>query len=198
MSGRLARLAAALLLGASSAAAWAADYSVLIRHGTVIDGSGSPRRQADVAIKDDRIVLVGDVPASATADKVIDAAGRMVVPGFIDPHSHSWPGLGDPKLAGRSLEDEIGERATDVEAHAIGVRFLQLHDGDAIAFMRERVTSARASGASVRRASGERRHERPPIREGGRLIRGSERPPAAGPTRASMRGRSDRRSRPAR
>ena len=96
---RLARCAALLLLGASAGAAVAADYSVLIRHGTVIDGTGAPRRAADVAIKDDRIVLVGQIPAAATADKVIDATGKLVVPGFIDPHSHSWPGLGDPKLA---------------------------------------------------------------------------------------------------
>ena len=98
---RLVRIAAMLLLGASASASAvrAADYTVLIRGGTVVDGTGAPRRAADVAIKDDRIVAVGPIPAGATADTVIDATGKLVVPGFIDPHSHSWPGLGNRELA---------------------------------------------------------------------------------------------------
>jgi N-acyl-D-amino-acid deacylase len=61
---------------------------ILIRNGQVIDGSGSPRRKADVAIEGDRIVQVGQL-GSVSAKTVIDAAGHVVSPGFVDMHSHS-------------------------------------------------------------------------------------------------------------
>ena len=60
---------------------------VLIRGGTVVDGTGRRGRPADVAIAGGRIVEVGPLPA-ATADRVIDAAGFVVAPGFVDIHSH--------------------------------------------------------------------------------------------------------------
>jgi len=59
------------------------DYDVLIKNGTVVDGSGSPGIRADVAINGDRIVKVGDLRA-AGAVKTIDATGLVVAPGFID------------------------------------------------------------------------------------------------------------------
>ena len=62
-------------------------YDVVIRGGTVIDGTGDPPRAADVAIRGDRIVAVGEVDGEGTL--TIDAAGRYVTPGFIDSHSHS-------------------------------------------------------------------------------------------------------------
>jgi N-acyl-D-amino-acid deacylase len=59
---------------------------LLIKNGTVIDGTGAARRQADVAVKDGRIAEIGKI--SEGASKVIDAAGCVVAPGFIDPHTH--------------------------------------------------------------------------------------------------------------
>ncbi len=72
-------------------------HDVVITGGTVVDGTGAPARQADVAIDGDRIVAVGEVDASA-ARQVIDAEGRIVTPGFVDLHSHldaqvSWDPL---------------------------------------------------------------------------------------------------------
>jgi dihydroorotase/N-acyl-D-amino-acid deacylase len=64
------------------------QYDLLIVHGHVIDGTGSPWYEASVAIKDGRIVDVGRL-RNATASRVIDAAGMAVAPGFIDMHSHS-------------------------------------------------------------------------------------------------------------
>jgi N-acyl-D-amino-acid deacylase len=61
---------------------------ILIRGGSVVDGTGGPRRPADVAIQGDRITEVGPLPG-ATAHRTIDATGLIVAPGFIDPHSHS-------------------------------------------------------------------------------------------------------------
>jgi N-acyl-D-amino-acid deacylase len=84
---------------ASSAVAQAPDFDVLIRGGTVFDGTGAARRIADVAIKAERIVAVGTIPASATAARVVDAKGKYVSPGFIDTHSHAAPEIGTPELA---------------------------------------------------------------------------------------------------
>ena len=63
-------------------------WSLLIRNGTVVDGSGAPARAADVAVEGDRIAAVGPGLAGEAA-RVIDAKGLMVAPGFIDIHSHS-------------------------------------------------------------------------------------------------------------
>ncbi|GIH68057.1 N-acyl-D-amino-acid deacylase family protein [Sphaerimonospora thailandensis] len=59
---------------------------LIIRNGTVIDGSGEPSRQADVAIRDGVIVGVGEV--TGTGREEIDARGRLVTPGFVDVHTH--------------------------------------------------------------------------------------------------------------
>ena len=58
-----------------------------ITGGTVIDGSGKPRFKADVAVRGDRIVALGDISAFR-AGRTLDAGGRIVAPGFIDAHTH--------------------------------------------------------------------------------------------------------------
>src|SRR5256885_12105392 len=63
-------------------------WSLLIRNGSLVDGSGAPARAADVAVEGDRIVAVGPRLAGEST-RVIDAAGQVVAPGFIDMHSHS-------------------------------------------------------------------------------------------------------------
>ena len=69
---------------------------VLITGGWVVDGTGNPPYPADVAIAGDRIVDVGRLPG-AQADRIVDATGRVVTPGFIDAHSHSdWTLLSNP------------------------------------------------------------------------------------------------------
>jgi len=67
--------------------ALAADFDVLIRNARVVDGSGNPWYKADVGIRAGRIAKIGAMP-SATADRTIDAAGRVLAPGFIDVHTH--------------------------------------------------------------------------------------------------------------
>jgi N-acyl-D-aspartate/D-glutamate deacylase len=62
------------------------QYDLIIRNGTIVDGSGLPRYRADVGIVDGRIASIGKV--SGSADETIDAEGRVVSPGFIDGHTH--------------------------------------------------------------------------------------------------------------
>lgn len=66
---------------------WAADYDVLIRNARVLDGSGNPWFAADVGIRDGQIMAVGPLRGK-TADRVVDAANRVLAPGFIDVHTH--------------------------------------------------------------------------------------------------------------
>src|SRR5258708_14634449 len=62
------------------------DYALKITAGTIIDGTGSPARGGDVAIKDGKIAAVGEAPGKATT--TIEARGRVVAPGFVDIHTH--------------------------------------------------------------------------------------------------------------
>jgi len=72
--------------------AGAADYDILIRNARVVDGSGNAWFRADVGVKGDRIAAVGRLP-EASADRVIDAGGRILAPGFIDVHTHIEGGI---------------------------------------------------------------------------------------------------------
>src|SRR6476661_7143319 len=63
-----------------------AEHDVVIRNGTVIDGTGSPGRAADVAVTGGVITEVGKV--DGLAKRVIDADGLIVTPGFVDIHTH--------------------------------------------------------------------------------------------------------------
>src|SRR5436189_3512625 len=69
-----------------------ADFDIIIKDGTVYDGSGAEPKQADVAIRGDRIVGMGDFK-SAKAKAVIDAQGLAVAPGFINMLSWSTVSL---------------------------------------------------------------------------------------------------------
>jgi N-acyl-D-amino-acid deacylase len=61
-------------------------YDLLIKNGVIVDGTGSPRYTADIAISNGVITEIGKVEGEAK--RTIDAKGKVVSPGFIDPHTH--------------------------------------------------------------------------------------------------------------
>jgi N-acyl-D-aspartate/D-glutamate deacylase len=62
------------------------SYDLIIKNGTVVDGTGAPPVQADVAIARGKIAGIGRIHDGA--QRVIDAGGLIVAPGFVDPHTH--------------------------------------------------------------------------------------------------------------
>jgi N-acyl-D-aspartate/D-glutamate deacylase/dipeptidyl aminopeptidase/acylaminoacyl peptidase len=86
---------------------------ILIRGGSVIDGSGTNPQKTDVGIANDRIVFVGDAAQeNLQAVQTIDASGLIVTPGFIDPHTHTWEYLAKPEL--KSNENFLFQGVTTV------------------------------------------------------------------------------------
>lgn len=84
----LLSLTISVLLGACGVGEEAAHYDVLIINGSVYDGSINPGRTTNIGVTGDRIASM-DASAEAEAELVIDATGLVVVPGFIDPHTHA-------------------------------------------------------------------------------------------------------------
>ncbi|MFM8554375.1 MAG: amidohydrolase family protein, partial [Acidimicrobiales bacterium] len=79
------------------------EFDLVIRGGTVVDGTGAPRRTADVAMNEGRIVSVAAGIAGRGREE-IDASGRIVTPGFVDVHTHydgqlTWDGELNPSAA---------------------------------------------------------------------------------------------------
>ena len=70
-------------------------YDLIIKDGLITDGTGRDAYLADIAVKDGKIAAIGRL--QEVADRIIDATGKYVTPGFIDPHSHAdlsllvWP-----------------------------------------------------------------------------------------------------------
>ncbi|MCH7987676.1 MAG: D-aminoacylase [Planctomycetes bacterium] len=63
-------------------------FDIIIHNGHIVDGTNSPRFRADLGIRNDRIEAIGDL-GDAEAQHTIDAAGKLVAPGFVDVHNHS-------------------------------------------------------------------------------------------------------------
>ena len=107
MLAQVRTLTAAVLI-AGAAPAGAQTYDVLIRGGTVVDGTGAPRFAADVAVSDGRIVAVSREGLDpSTAATVIDATGQVVTPGFIDNHAHVQESIADYPLAENFLRQGV-------------------------------------------------------------------------------------------
>jgi N-acyl-D-amino-acid deacylase len=98
----------------ADAAAGSPPVELIVAGGHLIDGTGAPRRRADVAVAGGRVVAVGDL-AGIPAVRRVEAAGRLVTPGFVDLLGHSYyslfldPGATSKVLQGVTLE-VTGER----------------------------------------------------------------------------------------
>jgi N-acyl-D-amino-acid deacylase len=95
------------------------DY--ILRGGSVIDGTGSPRFRADVAVSGDRIAAVGEV-AKASGAHEIDVSGRIIAPGFIDVHTHDDRAL----FASREMAAKASQGVTTVITGNCGVSLAPL------------------------------------------------------------------------
>ena len=77
-------------------------HDLIIRHGTIVDGTGKPAYTADIAVDGDKVVAIGDL-SQETALREIDATGLTVTPGFIDLHTHLDAQVGwDPYMTSSS------------------------------------------------------------------------------------------------
>ncbi|MGZ5238914.1 MAG: N-acyl-D-amino-acid deacylase family protein [Caldimonas sp.] len=97
------------------------DLDLLIRGGTVIDGSRAPRYDADVGLLDGRIVAIGDL-AGRAAKRTLDATGRIVAPGFIDSHTHDDQAL----LSQPDMSFKVSQGVTTVIAGNCGISIAPL------------------------------------------------------------------------
>jgi len=92
-------------------------FDILIRDGEIVDGTGAPPQRADVGINGDEIAAIGK-SLRATADRVVDARGRVLTPGFIDLHSHvtdgayGEAGLLSPDIRRRAAQNLVGQGIT--------------------------------------------------------------------------------------
>jgi len=91
-------------------------FDLLIRSGTVIDGTKAPRFDADVGVTAGRIAAIGDLSA-CSADQLLDASGRIVAPGFIDSHTHDDQAV----LSQATMPFKVSQGVTTVVAGNCGI-----------------------------------------------------------------------------
>ncbi|MFO1363995.1 MAG: D-aminoacylase [Burkholderiales bacterium] len=99
-------------------------YDLVVRGGTVIDGTRAPRFTADVAVRGDRIASVGRLDGTRGATE-IDAAGKIVAPGFIDAHTHDDRLM----LSAPDMAPKVSQGVTTVVAGNCGISLAPMPGG---------------------------------------------------------------------
>src|SRR2546423_13826289 len=90
-------------------------YALVIRNATVVDGTRAPRFEADVAVSEGRIAALGKI--GGRGDEEIDAAGKIVAPGFIDAHTHDDRLM----LSAPEMAPKVSQGVTTVVAGNCGI-----------------------------------------------------------------------------
>jgi N-acyl-D-amino-acid deacylase len=103
------------------------DADVLLRGGTVVDGTGAPRYTADVAISGGRIAAVGKL-SGRTAARVVDLNGLAIAPGFIDVHTHDDRLL----LVAPGMAPKVSQGVTTVVVGNCGISLAPLGGAEAV------------------------------------------------------------------
>lgn len=117
-------------------------FDVIIKNGTVIDGSGSPMYRADIGIRDDKIAKIGDLRNEKSAIEV-DAADRLVCPGFVDVNNHSdtyWQIFSNP-----DLESLVHQGITTIVGGNCGASLAPLLGAKAIASVQKWLSISKTS-----------------------------------------------------
>lgn len=135
------------------------DYDLIIRGGKVVDGSGNPWYHADIAIKNDRIAEIGQL-SNHEANRVIDAHGLVVAPGFIDPHTHALRGIFEVPNAESALlqgvttltEGNDGSSPYPIDRHYADIDNLRISPNWAV-FVGQGTIRQRVIGFGLRKAT---------------------------------------------
>jgi N-acyl-D-aspartate/D-glutamate deacylase len=124
-----------------------AAYDLLIKGGTLVDGTGAPKRLADVAIKDGIVANIGRNISAGSARTVIDASGKIVAPGVVDAHTHYDAQLHwDPYCTNSSWHG-----TTTVVVGNCGFGFMPCRAADRERYMRMMENTEQVSLATMRK-----------------------------------------------
>ena len=153
------------------------QYDLLIKNGTIIDGSGMPRFRADVGVVGGKVATIGKIHEGA--NQVIDAEGHVVAPGFIDAHTHMdaqvfWDPLGTCScwhgitsvvmgncgfsLAPCAEKDKLLVFTAALLAERRKARGLKLNHPEAVALISATIMEGARDGRSVAELMSEGRH----------------------------------------
>jgi len=140
---------------------FAADYDVVFRNARVVDGLGNPWFAADVAVKNGRIAAIGKLTAK-TADRDIEARGRVLSPGFIDVHTHIEGGIEKVPRGDNYLLDGVTTAVTGNCGGSLadlGAWFLKLESTglglNVASLIGHNTVRAEAMGTSLKKATDE-------------------------------------------
>ncbi len=95
------------------------SFDLIITNGKIMDGTGNPYFFGDVGIRDGKIVFVGNL-SGVNAERVIDASGKIVAPGFIDIHTHGEPALEDEDIRFRAGPSDMFQGVTTIVVNQCG------------------------------------------------------------------------------